>query len=57
MAKYKVLVPCKSDKKGKIYQIDDIISHTAFPAPVIQNWLEIGVLELVVEDKETEETE
>jgi len=57
MAKYKVLVPCKSDKHGKSYQIDDIISHTAFPAGVIKNWLEIGVLEELEETKKTEETE
>jgi len=45
--KYKVLIPCRSDKSGKKYQPGDTLTGTEFPKEVIANWLEIGVLEAV----------
>lgn len=52
MTKYKVLIPCRSDKSGKEYKPGDTLTGKEFPKAVIENWLEIGVLEVVNGDRQ-----
>lgn len=42
--RYRVLVLCHNDATGKSYRPGRVIGPKAFPAEVIENWLEIGVL-------------
>lgn len=54
---YKVLIPCRNDKTRKRYKPGQVVTkkELAVTMPVIQNWLEIGVLETAkVTEKEVE---
>lgn len=51
--KYRVIIGCQSDKTGKRYEPGDTCTGADFPARVIGNWLEIGVL--AVEPEEVED--
>lgn len=41
---YQVLVPCRNDETGRAFQPGEAVTADDFPAAVIENWLEIGVL-------------
>lgn len=44
--KYIVVSPIRSDRTKKSYPVGAIIDNGDFPAAIIANWLEIGVLEV-----------
>lgn len=47
MRQYKVLIPCRDDKKKKVYHVGEIVDEKEFSKAVIENFVEIGVLEEV----------
>lgn len=36
---YKVLIPCRSDKSGKVYKVGATVTEKDFPKHVIAAWL------------------
>lgn len=41
---WRVNVQCSSDKTGKEYEPGDIVVKGDFPAAIIQEWVDMGVL-------------
>lgn len=39
--RYRVLIPCQSDTKGKSYEVGDIIEVGDFSSKVIKEWIEL----------------
>ena len=44
---YEVLIACRNDKSGKVFEPGDTVKSGDFVKAVIDNWLEIGVLKEV----------
>lgn len=54
---YKVLIEISSDATGKSFLPGQTITGDDFPSEVIENWLQIGVLELASHKEEESDGE
>lgn len=52
--RYRVKIECHDDIMGKTWNPGEIVTDNTFPKSAIQNFLEIGVLEILPEESVTD---